>query len=117
MRRELWVLEDSRGHHCNPIFEAARAKRTARDLGMKAIRYVPSPPGWTPLDVLSSAPGHCPDSNIPVQFNTYNGTTVGYRQDDGTWYDLLDQGADGSPNHEYRDEHVTHWAPLMSKPQ
>lgn len=71
---------------------------------------------WTRLDVFSSAPGHCPASNVPVQFATYNGATVGYRNDDGRWTDLLDVGADCTPNHDYTDEHVTHFAPLLPSP-
>jgi hypothetical protein len=70
--------------------------------------------GWVAFDAANDA--RCPISGNPVHFVTYNGATVGHRNDDGSWYDSLCIGQDGTPNDDYTDEQVTHWAPLLPSP-
>lgn len=70
---------------------------------------------WTKFDPEKAET--YPEFGAIVQFVTHNGTTVGMRRPDAKWEDMLDVGADGTPNHEYTDEHVTHHAPLLEAPE
>lgn len=69
---------------------------------------------WIPFD--SEDDGRCPINGLPVQFAALDSVSVGYRNGDGSWYDSLNIGQDGTPNDDIRDEQVTHWAPLLSAP-
>jgi hypothetical protein len=96
--------------HANAADLIAAALADAEQSALSSAREE----GWVAF--IPRQPGRYPVSGTPVQFVTYNGETVGYRNDDGSWYDYLDIGQDGTPNNDYRDEQVTHWAPLLPPP-